>query len=130
MKTLTLTRGTPGSGKSTFAEYLASLNGGVICCADDFFMKDGEYKWNPNQIGIAHGWCKNKCEQAMQEGKNVIVSNTLTTEKELKPYLTLANKFGYRVYSLIVENRHGGKNTHGVPADTISRMKDRFSIKL
>jgi hypothetical protein len=31
---------------------------------------------------------------------------------------------------LIVENRHGGVNEHGVPAEALERMKNRFEISL
>ena len=31
---------------------------------------------------------------------------------------------------VIVENRHGGTNKHGVPEDKIQLMKDRFEIKI
>jgi hypothetical protein len=48
----------------------------------------------------------------------------------MKPYFELAEKNGYRVYSLIVENRHDGVNQHGVPADKLEQMKNRFNIKL
>ena len=131
MNTLTIVRGIPGSGKSTFAEYLSMSNNAVICTADDFFVDEsGEYNWNPAKIGMAHSWCKKQCENAMKSGKDVIIANTSTTESELKPYITLANKFNYRVFSVIVENRHGGTNIHSVPDETISRMKGRFSIKL
>jgi hypothetical protein len=45
-------------------------------------------------------------------------------------YYDLAKKYGYRVHSLIVENRHDGVNEHGVPADKLEQMKNRFNIKL
>jgi hypothetical protein len=48
----------------------------------------------------------------------------------MKPYFDLAEKHGYRVYSLIVENRHGGVNEHGVPEDKLEIMKNRFEISL
>jgi hypothetical protein len=48
----------------------------------------------------------------------------------MKPYYELAEKYGYMVFSLIVENRHGGVNTHGVPEDKIEQMKKRFEVKL
>ena len=123
-------RGLPGSGKSTVAEYIVQLNGAVICCADDYFMKDGEYKWNPALLGSAHNWCKNLCEGAMKNGENVIVANTNTTDSELKPYLDMSTKYGYRVFSMIVENRHGNSNIHNVPSDSLDKMKNRFSVKL
>jgi hypothetical protein len=34
------------------------------------------------------------------------------------------------VTSLIVENRHGGVNLHGVPEEKLNQMKTRFEIKL
>jgi hypothetical protein len=62
--------------------------------------------------------------------REIVVSNTSTTEKELQPYLDLANEYGYKVVSLIVENRHGNSNVHSVPQETLQKMKDRFQIKL
>jgi hypothetical protein len=61
---------------------------------------------------------------------NVIVSNTSTTEKEMKPYLDMAGIYGYDVVSLVVENRHGNPSIHGVPEETMKNMENRFSIKL
>jgi hypothetical protein len=34
------------------------------------------------------------------------------------------------VFSIIVENRHGGVNQHGVPDEKLQQMNDRFEIKL
>jgi hypothetical protein len=60
----------------------------------------------------------------------IVVSNTFTQEWEMKPYFDLANTYGYQVFSLVVENRHGGSNQHGVPEDKVQIMRDRFEIKL
>ena len=134
MKHLIILRGIPGCGKSTVAEILADMgmdNKATICTADDFFMRDGEYKFNPKALGIAHKICKDKCEKSMaNDEKRVIVANTSTTEKELKPYTDLAKKYDYMVISLIVENRHGGKNLHGVPDESLNKMEERFTFKL
>lgn len=48
----------------------------------------------------------------------------------MKPYLDMAEIYGYRVVSLVVENRHGNSSVHGVPEETMKKMEDRFSIKL
>jgi hypothetical protein len=58
------------------------------------------------------------------------VSNTFTQEWEMQPYYDLAKEYGYMVFSIIVENRHGGKNVHNVPEDKINQMRDRFQVKL
>ena len=48
----------------------------------------------------------------------------------MKDYFDLASTYGYRVVSLIVENRHGSKNVHNVPEETLEKMRNRFEVKL
>ena len=94
-------------------------------------MEDGEYKFDPSKIKDAHGWCQDIVHSYLRNGiEKVIVSNTFTQEWEMEEYYKLAEKYGYRVYSLIVENRHGGVNEHGVPEEKLKQMKNRFEIKL
>jgi len=133
---LFLVRGLPGSGKSTFATHI--WNEYAVCEADKFFYdKEGNYNFDPSKIKDAHAWCKNEVETRMIDHQNneqyypeIAVSNTFTQEWEMKDYFDLADKYGYKVVSLIVENRHGGKNVHGVPDDKLELMKNRFEIKL
>ena len=131
-KDLFLLRGLPGSGKSTLAAQL----GGSLVEADRYFMQYGEYKFDASKLKEAHAWCRDQVRKWMEvdnAGYNVdriVVSNTFTQEWEMKPYYELAEKYGYRVYSIVVENRHGGKNIHNVPDEAIDRMRKRFEIKL
>lgn len=130
IKTLYIIRGLPGSGKSTLAKSLSSNHH----IEADMFMvnkKTGEYEFDVNKLGEAHKWCKSETEsQMVSNSPDIVVSNTFTTEKELKPYFELAKKYDYKVVSLIVENRHGSKSIHDVPESTIDKMEQRFSIKL
>jgi len=127
MKELILLRGLPGSGKST----LAKMIGDSYFEADMYFMEDGIYNFDPSGLKDAHEWCRNSTETAMRRGEDkVIVSNTFTQEWEMKAYYELAEKYGYRVHSIIIENRHGGVNEHGVPDDKLEIMKNRFEVKL
>ena len=127
MKELYLLRGLPGSGKSTLARGL----GGEHVEADQYFMSNGEYHFDGSKIKIAHDWCKNQVSDWMfLEIKKIVVSNTFTQEWEMEPYYLLAEELGYQVFSIIVENRHGGKNLHGVPQESLDKMKNRFEIKL
>lgn len=135
-KVLIILRGLPGSGKSSFANLIWASH--VICEADQFFYdEEGNYNFDATKLGQAHKACQEKVEMFMQDNLNnhqyypeIVVSNTSTTEKELQPYLDLALKYGYTVVSLIVENRHGGQNVHGVPDEKLEQMRNRFNIKL
>lgn len=136
-KELILVRGVPGSGKSTTAKLLGAGGAGYAHFeADMYFMEDGVYKFDPTKIRDAHAWCQNSVEQAMllnhTTGHNstIIVSNTFTQEWEMEPYYKLASAWGYKVFSIIVENRHGGVNLHNVPEGVLQAMKDRFEVKL
>ncbi len=85
MKTLYIVRGVPGSGKSTFAKTL----GGTHFETDNYFMIDGEYKFDFTKIKEAHNWCQSEVSNAMllnyTTGINekIVVSNTFTQEWEL-----------------------------------------------
>ena len=130
-KILTLVRGIPGSGKTTFAETMAALSDAKVFSADMYFEdNEGNYNFDANQLGAAHKWCEDNVDNLMSFGRNVFVANTFTREREMKKYYELATKHGYKVFSIIVENRHGNINIHKVPAETLIKMRERFNIKL
>lgn len=139
-KKLYIVRGLPGSGKSTFAEAIVGSDFLVctaVCEADQYFMQDGEYMFDGSKLKDAHEYCRNKVETYMKDSlvndqfyREIAVSNTFTQEWEMQPYLDLAKQYGYMVFTIIVENRHGGVNTHGCPDEALVRMRDRFEIKL
>jgi len=136
VKTMFLLRGLPGSGKSTMANVIQRS---FMTCswyeADMFWYTEvgddyTKYDFDINRLHEAHQWCQSKVESILKMEQPVIVSNTFTTEKELKPYYKLAEFYGYKVVSLVVENRHGGKNIHDVPEEVLDKMEKRFSLKL
>jgi predicted ABC-type ATPase len=130
--TLYLIRGVSGAGKSSLAATLKGLSIWTLHFeADMFFIdKDGNYNFDATKLQEAHNWCQTGVLYAMLDGVEIIVSNTFTTEKELVPYLELAEEHNYRVVSLIVENRHGGKSVHDVPEAILEKQRNRFSVKL
>ena len=137
-KTLYIVRGLPGSGKSTFAKKLVGSDF-LVCEADKYFIdkETNEYKFDPSKIKDAHAYCQNLVETYMKDSLvndqwygEIAVSNTFTQEWEMNVYFDLAKKYDYTVFVIIVENRQGGKNTHGVPEEKLEIMKNRFEIKL
>jgi uridine kinase len=132
---LILVRGLPGSGKTTLSSVIMSHpsgNGKEVLSADDFFTDDkGEYNFDGSKLREAHNECQLRCAERMKlELSRVIVANTFTEEWEMKPYFDMAERYRYRVHTIIVENRHEGTNVHSVPEEKITQMKSRFEIKL
>jgi predicted kinase len=124
-KILLLLRGLPGAGKTSLAEALEIR---AVCSADDYVTRKGVYNWKPETTGISHEWCQRKCRRFMKKQiDKIVVANTLTSERELKPYYDLARQFGYTVYSVVVENRHEGVNSHDVPEETLEKMRNRLT---
>jgi predicted kinase len=127
-KILYIVRGIPGSGKSTFAKTLTENH----VEADMYFLDDrSNYVFDITKIKDAHRWCQTIVEEWMEsEQEKIAVSNTFTQEWEMETYFELSKKYGYKVFTIVVENRHNGVNQHNVPEDKIQIMKDRFEIKL
>jgi predicted kinase len=137
-KVLYIVRGLPGSGKSTFAKMLVGEDF-LVCEADKYFIdkETGEYNFDSTKIKEAHKFCQDTVESYMKDSlvndqfyREIAVSNTFTQEWEMRPYFELAKNYGYKVFSVIVENRHGGTNQHEVPEEVLTKMRERFEITL
>lgn len=115
MTTLHIVRGLPGSGKSTFAKTLNCLH----LEADMFFNQNNVYRFNPKLLHLAHHWCLEKTKEALSH-RDVVVSNTFTTIKELKQYLELDADI--KIYEMT--GAYG--SIHNVPEETLSKMKARW----
>lgn len=132
---LILLRGLPGSGKTTLGEVILHSTQGSkpdVVSADNYFIDDkGNYNFDSTKLKEAHNNCQQICAERMRlEFSKVVVANTFTEEWEMKPYFDMAERYKYRIHTIIVENRHGGKNIHGVPDEKLQQMKDRFQIKI
>ena len=132
---LILLRGLPGSGKTTLAKIILQLRSTdepEILSADDFFEdNEGDYNFDPTKLKEAHNYCQFRCSERMRQQKaKIVVANTFTQEWEMDEYFKMAERYNYRVHTVVVENRHGNENIHGVPEDKLQQMKNRFQVKL
>lgn len=118
MKTVILLRSVSGAGKSTLADLLASNEGWVSVCADYYFEDDaGNYNFDASKLGEAHRMCQENFMYWLTHTNVdcIIVANTNTKEKDFAFYEKAAKEHGAMFISLIVENRHGNNDVHGVP---------------
>ena len=128
--TLYLVRGISGAGKSTFARILSASRGIAYCEADQYFMNGDVYDFDPAELPSAHADCQYRVKLELVLGKSVVVSNTSTTEKEVKVYQDIAKECNANFVSLIVENRNDTMSVHDVPEDVLQKQRKRFSVKL
>lgn len=128
MKEIILLRGIPGCGKTTIANKFS----GILVEANHFFYDEkGNYNFDVKLISEAHKFCQNKVASLMNlNSRLIIVSNTFIEEWELEPYFILANKYGYTISSLIVENRHNSDSIHSVSLERRMEMKDKLMLNI
>jgi len=96
---LIIVRGPSGSGKSSLSKSLSQQhNNAPILSTDDFFMRDGTYAFDVNQLAEAHGWNQKRAEKLMQESTPaIIIDNSNTRFWEMRVYAQLAQKYNYDV---------------------------------
>lgn len=125
---LILVRGLPGSGKSTLARGLLNDAWARHYEADQYFMQSGTYQFDSALLHQAHSWCLRSARQWLEgedgRARRVIVSNTFTTRRELRPYFDMAQELGVVPSVIVCQNQFG--NVHGVPEETLERMRTRF----
>lgn len=118
--TLILIRGLPGSGKSTMARQYHALH----LEADMYHVKDGKYLFDGSKTKLSHEWCQKTCFDAMDNGMDVVVSNTFTQKWEMQPYFDYAKKTGHELVVITTTGAYG--SIHGVPAEVVEKMSKRW----
>lgn len=140
-RTLTIMRGLPGSGKSHLAHALANIPGvspAPVFSTDDFFMVNGEYRFDGKLLGKHHAANLARAVAAMSAGTpHIIIDNTNTQAWEAREYVRNAGKFGYRVQFIEPATAWARdpeecarRNTHGVPLEAIRAMLARWEPDL
>lgn len=144
MITVHIMRGIPGSGKSTTARKLAT-GPEYICSADDYFVRDGKYSFDPAGLHLAHRACLVKFLSLLARNRDnhpfddtdIVVDNTNIRLWEYEPYMlaAYAAKARVKVYPHLPEQgvaldnfvaACAARNTHGVSLDKCRKMAKDF----
>ena len=135
VKRLIFVGGLPGSGKTTFARYIAQETGGFDVAADDFFTRGGDYKFEPAKLADAHKWCQDYVRWEFNQGDfaTIVVHNTGSRRWEREVYREIAEQAGAEYTEIFVntnltDEELAARNVHGVPANVIKKMRERWEF--
>lgn len=131
--------GVSGSGKDTYIKRYQIENPNVktfVVSADHFFIKDGDYVFDPSKLEEAHGACMRNFIQHVrnfiEEDGVVFVNNTNTTIEEIAPYYAIARAYGAEVQLItlsVLPHIAAKRNVHGVPEKAIVAMHNRIQAR-
>lgn len=138
--------GSSGSGKGTYIKEIYGPEGDSVkvVSADNFFMKNGLYKFDPGKLGLAHADCLRQFTKTMVDFYNgastyvgkgkietLIVDNTNTTTEEIAPYYSVGAAFNADRISLVTLHCSpkiaSERNLHGVGHDACMAMSARLA---
>lgn len=129
MKRVTIMRGIPGSGKSTWAAKFKA--GAKVVSADHYHMVDGKYVFKKENAGKAHDSCLRQFINATMDSgvHEIVVDNTNVKVFEIAPYYRLAEALGFEVeivWILCPPDVGVQRTEHAVPIETVTAMANGF----
>jgi len=132
MKKVTIMRGIPGSGKSTWIENNCCSDPTYAVSADDYFtdIETGEYRFDSTKLPLAHNVCLQRFLALLNSGvTSIVVDNTNVRTFEIAPYYRLAEIFGYEVeviWLVCDPSVAVARSIHGVPENLVRSMAVSF----
>jgi predicted kinase len=132
MKVIVL-RGSPGSGKSTYTSKIKSEADYEIVSADDFFVVNGIYQFDPKKLFIAHKVCFDKFMKCIDNNKDVIVDNTNAKLSDMKRYVLTGIEASaeVKVITFLCSAETSYKrNKHSVPYVSCEKMVNSINKNL
>ncbi|XP_013793718.1 2',3'-cyclic-nucleotide 3'-phosphodiesterase-like [Limulus polyphemus] len=135
---MVIMRGLPGSGKSYIVSKLEEMYGKscIVCSADQYFCKNGIYRFERSKLDYAHKFCQEKAERVCRMSTPVvIIDNTNVRRWEMDFYRELAHREGY--IQLFVEPKTpwkfdpevlASKNSHGIATEMLQRRLEQWEL--
>lgn len=128
--TLTIVRGLPGSGKSTYARKLSAESGTILIEPDALLVSRDDYDYTPDRYAAAIRDCIRMSRIAANFGADLIYADVLPTiidvEQLVRSILSEcgAGIYAYRVIDMphLTVEESVTRNQHQVLRDDIERM--------
>lgn len=142
-KHIVIVRGIPGSGKSTLVNNLCnflvdeSIDHAVVEL-DNFFTKNGEYKFVSSLFLDAHAYMWEECLKFAKKSMPIIIIDDVNLKyRHAIPFFLIAQMYGYSILKVEpqplkrfdVDISHE-RNVHDVPKETIHTMSEMYEETL
>lgn len=75
----------------------------VVCAADDYFMLNDEYHFNPVLLTRAHAKCQSNAYDALRAGKFVVIANTNSQLGHIMEYSRKGSRLKFNEGMLIIK---------------------------
>ena len=129
--------GAPGSGKSTWGKNMSQVNPDVVrLCPDEFRAKFGTGEVDQSVSARAFGATRHGMEQALKDGKSVLIDATNMYRKTRKDFLNIAKQYNAQTIAVVFEcdretlikrnQKRGEEGGRRVPNDVIDNMLGRY----
>ena len=131
-RTLTIIRGSSGSGKSWLASAIRERSDGSIWLASDDYRIDelGDYKYSEKDNRIVFEQLENDVRWHMQnQASQIIVEATFIGKRaSYMQIVNWADKYGYELQEIIVRRWPLLANEHNVPENIRKSMQDKIEL--
>ena len=126
LQELIIVRGLPGSGKTKVAKGIVKSLGGKAVHFESvmYFRTTDDNHYRSNHVKSSHDWCLRSTENALKEGRTVVVANTFTRGWEIEPFLSLGKELGLK--TTVIKAIETNPNKFGIPDGTIRHMSNRW----
>lgn len=145
MKMMVIMRGPPGSGKSTFTQFLRQL--GEAGCAectgsqeplvlslDSFRFVDGKYVFDPRREGeVVENYHQAVLQACQSEHPFIVLDNVHSRQWEMKKARGIGEQRGYRIFVIEVQEDFWtclDRMVHPVPFDKLKEIFERWESHL
>ena len=133
---LTIVRGLPGSGKTTYARKLAAETGCTLIEPDALLVKDGVYRYNQGLFNVACDFSLELLQKIGEAGADVIYADVLAARAYVRDVIHAYRNGNRRSFShsetaytirvidmpLLTVDESMARNKHGVRREDIERM--------